>query len=61
MTRSVVRIIDQDLIISFHHPLNLICYCFNFEKIEFKSSRVDQVSSFAALFEYLFPYLNLEF
>ncbi|KAG5385185.1 hypothetical protein IGI04_036655, partial [Brassica rapa subsp. trilocularis] len=32
----------QDLIISFHHPLNLICYCFNFEKIEFKSSRVDQ-------------------
>ncbi|KAG5397808.1 hypothetical protein IGI04_019622, partial [Brassica rapa subsp. trilocularis] len=21
----------QDLIISFHHPLNLICYCFNFE------------------------------
>ncbi|KAG5374245.1 hypothetical protein IGI04_042464 [Brassica rapa subsp. trilocularis] len=41
----------QDLIISFHHPLNLICYCFNFEKIEFKSSRVDQVSSFAALFE----------
>ncbi|KAG5397517.1 hypothetical protein IGI04_019331 [Brassica rapa subsp. trilocularis] len=34
--------LDQDLIISFHHPLNLICYCFNFEKIEFKSSRVDQ-------------------
>ncbi|KAG5373952.1 hypothetical protein IGI04_042721 [Brassica rapa subsp. trilocularis] len=44
--------LDQDLIISFHHPLNLICYCFIFEKIEFKSSRVDQVSSFAALFEY---------
>ncbi|KAG5374327.1 hypothetical protein IGI04_042366 [Brassica rapa subsp. trilocularis] len=34
--------LDQDLIISFHHPLNLICYCFIFEKIEFKSSRVDQ-------------------
>jgi len=25
VTRSVVKIIDQDLIISFHHPLNLIC------------------------------------
>ncbi|KAG5373858.1 hypothetical protein IGI04_042831 [Brassica rapa subsp. trilocularis] len=34
--------LDQDLIISFHHPLNLICYCFNFEKKEFKLSRVDQ-------------------
>ncbi|KAG5373953.1 hypothetical protein IGI04_042722 [Brassica rapa subsp. trilocularis] len=40
--RISIKIIDQDLIISFHHPLNLICYCFNFEKIEFKSSRVDQ-------------------
>ncbi|KAG5411328.1 hypothetical protein IGI04_007647 [Brassica rapa subsp. trilocularis] len=34
--------LDQDLIISFHHPLNLICYCFDFEVIEFKSSRIDQ-------------------
>ncbi|KAG5373734.1 hypothetical protein IGI04_042952, partial [Brassica rapa subsp. trilocularis] len=42
MTRRLKEAVDQDLIISFHHPLNLICYCFNFEKIEFKSSRVDQ-------------------
>jgi len=53
VTRSVVRIIDQELLISFHHPLNPICDCTHLvREQEFKSLCVVQVL-IAALFKSL--------